>query len=411
MDERAPVDVVGADQQLGDASDGEVERRPPWLLGALVLAALTAILIVSLATRDAATVADEDTTPETTFAPATTTTSPGMRAETSNPRPTIENITPDPTVTNVGGTEVEFLPLSQDLVDVLPPGGIDGWLFSVKERGQLTRTDLTTGEEARISFDGDQTDNFFPGRPTIVLLEDKVALTGDDHLLVVDIDTLSTTRIDHERGVASILANDNGTVWLQTTSTAPRGGSSIFSINVDTLEVTEPLLVDPLGIAFVVAGASDAILRFHVPFLGSWEIAGGVSQQIDNSILAGTNGGTLEVSCGDSPDECTVLIREFAGGAETPIQVAPEILSFSISPNLDAVAQSTQVVYTDGSVVDLDDDAVFNSIPWVWSSDGRFLVSSDQTIVDLTGEFETFKIPGGPAFSDGPIATLLVMRG
>jgi len=410
VDKRAAVEVVGADQQPGNSSDGEVDRRPPWLLGAIVVAALTAVVVVSLATRDASVAADDETTPETSIAESTSSVSPTTTAAANtvagDPPATVEVIAPEPTIEIVDGTEVEFLATRPEVIDALPPSGIDGWLFSVDERGQLTRIDLTTGEEARINLPQTDSSNLFIGN-AIVQVGDKLLRPAAGQLSIVDVTTLSTTTFKHEFGSAVILANDDETVWLLAVSQDQ--GSSLFSVSMLTGEITEPVVVDPIRASFAIGGAARGVLRFTVPFVGTWEVENGTFRQLDGSILTGVNGGTLEVRCGDNPTDCLTVIHSIETGIETEIEIGAttDLFGTSLSPSLDAVATRAKVVRTDGSIIELNSN--FDGPSWIWSSDGRFIVNANLTVVDTTGELETFTVPGSSR-SDFLPGQLLVLR-
>ncbi len=350
------------------------------MVGVGVLVAL--VVVVSVATRDNQPPVDNDSLPVAT----------GPESIPTSVSPESPEEPPSAAADDPGS---DRLSLSEGVPASLPPGGIDGWMFSLDGLSRLTRTDLTTGEASRISLRDDQRSEFefILSQSRLAQIGDKVVWASPERLYVVDIETLDITAVEYVNSPAVMVANDDKIVWLQSRDPLARS-SVLFSIEVETLDVSEPFALDPLTTGAVVGGAANGVLRYHVPLGGAWELEAGTYRRLDVSIVTGANGGTLEVRCATSPDDCTTIIHDISTGEDTRIESDSLTLGLAfgpvLSPALDAVATFGSVTYTNGTAIDLP-----RSGRWTWSRNGRFVTSNHLIVVDLAGEHAPFQIPAG----------------
>ncbi|NOX29398.1 MAG: hypothetical protein GXP35_05025 [Actinobacteria bacterium] len=331
------LDVV---HDVGSVDTANIDRRPSWIMvGVGAMVAL--VVVVSVATRENQRPVNDGSLPVAT--------EPDSVPTSVSPEPPES---PEPAPSPAGGDlDSDRLSLNEGVPASLPPGGIDGWMFSLDGLSRLTRTDLTTGEESRISLRDEQRSEF-----EFILSQSRLAQIGDK------------------------------VVWASP--------DRLYVVDIETLDVSEPFALDPLTTGAIVGGAANGVLRYSVPFGGAWELEAGTYRRLDVSIVTGSNGGTLEVRCATSPDDCTTIIHDISTGEDTRIESDSLTLGLAfgpvLSPALDAVATFGSVTYTDGTVIDLP-----RSGKWTWSRSGRFVTSNHLIVVDLAGEHAPFQIPPG----------------
>ena len=385
------------DDEPSAVDESVVVRRRPWPLLIAIAAVLATVVVVSIVTREpAADSASPDTTaPASTVAPATTAVPTTVSDTDEANESTALEVDPQPeptfgTATDAAGSvepgEVEVLPLNVDVVAALPAGGIDGWMFSLVGR-TLTRTDLTTAEQ--VAVDVAVRASAFPGgEGRMVVAADSVVIGSNGQVVVVDAATLESTDISPSNP-ATVVAYTSTSVWVAVQLDTDSGTTlGLQELPLDGSEPAEALRVDPIGIGFIAAGATDDLLRYHVPFLGTWDLSSNGSELYERGLLTGTFGGTVEFDCSGEVGDCATVIVNLATGEEAPIELPTATFSLKLSPNLEWVATPNQAVSTSGDVVELRD----SGFEWNWSNDGRFL-SSRTTIVDVTGELARFEVP------------------
>ncbi len=404
------VEVVLDDASAADHSIGTVERRPPWFVAAIVVVAIGALIVVSLATRTggADEGAETKSPPSTSIAPTTTTTTTTApeRASTTSTiepasAPTIDTATvADPSGSDGFGTTVQLLPPDTDVLAAIPAEGIDAWLFTVSPQPSLTRTDLITGEQRRVMLDtsgGSVSDQFNSGVNRLVQIGDRVAIAIQSDVFIIDIETLFVSRVELDAGdQPRIIAHDDNTLWLQTVVFSDRRPvSSIRSLDTNTYELGEELFVDPVGIGISVAGAAKGIFRYHVPFVGSWELTNETSRRLPDPILAGGDGGTIELRCSEDPGDCQTVVYDIVAQTDTPIDLNALVFGMVLSPDLQWVATADgHVVNVDGTVINLPGTSGGNvDGGWTWSNTSRFLTDSNYRVFDTTGQIEIFELP------------------
>ena len=189
-------------------------------------------------------------------------------------------------------------------------------------------------------------------------------------------------------------------------ASSDRPNFDLVRLDTDTGEV-EVIEIDPVGTGFMVGGAHDGTVRVHTALVGTWWISPDGAQRSTDVVLAGTNGGTIELRCGDQPGDCQALIIDLRTGAETPID-APPGFTLQLSPRLDTYVVFGELQRLDGTVEELPfgNGGGFGE-DWRYSTDGRFLTSADGTVFDIDGEYELFRV-GQTRFADS--GTLLVVR-
>ena len=378
--------IVVEDDTLGAAqADGTVTRRPrrtSAIIAATAIGLLGLLVVAAILSGDDPPAEDTSPTPSsvapTTAPPSEPSSSPAAAddaadagAPDSGAPGDDTNRFPDPDV------EGSFpIGIDTELVAALPPTGIDAWLFELGDA--LVRTDLQDGNQVGLDIEGF----------AAVMVGDVLAVVDRREVHLVDPVTLEFESYG-VRTPEQIVTADDRYLYLTWVNDIGDGGRSLVRFDTET-GLSTRVAIDPLGIGLTIAGAHDGSVRLHTPLAGSWELGGDEASQFSDAVLAGTNGGTLELRCGSTPSTCEPVVRDLVTGQDTTIALdSLQNLRLRLSPDLRFVTTADSLIGVDGSTRALPEAGE----TWEFSSDGRWVSDRLRIISVSDPDLEPIVVP------------------